>query len=257
MKNENLNKANNFLYLYNRIKDEYKKNKKFSIYEFPYFISKENNDNNMVWVTVFGDDNSVSFKTSKYKMNLIQEEIAYFELRYDHIIHIGSDKLEILVIKKIKKALNDVYPNCDELINETCPNCDEEMAFYWDYESNGYQVLCLNCGKRVMLCTVCPDVNACSYDSQTQSCCHTRESKKKVTVYIPVTYEYFGVIEAEVEVDDGLSEKSIKSEAIKKAYDNIEEIIEESPLPDKHDYVDCSMKLSGPIEECMSMSNLY
>lgn len=38
---------------------------------------------------------------------------------------------------------------------EMCPHCEHENEFRLDVEKYGYQTVCSNCGKELMLCDAC------------------------------------------------------------------------------------------------------
>lgn len=41
-------------------------------------------------------------------------------------------------------------------IYETCPYCDDENEYLLYPPITGYKATCQECGKEIMLCTVCP-----------------------------------------------------------------------------------------------------
>lgn len=49
--------------------------------------------------------------------------------------------------KKIIECLN----NRDKEKEKVCPHCMEENIILWNDEKNGYEVICLHCGEKIML----------------------------------------------------------------------------------------------------------
>lgn len=43
----------------------------------------------------------------------------------------------------------------DYKVTEFCPYCENEITLTWDVEEDGYQIYCPNCGKIMMLCSMC------------------------------------------------------------------------------------------------------
>lgn len=63
-----------------------------------------------------------------------------------------------------------------ELVVEMCPHCEMEVSLYWDIESDGYQIFCPNCGKAIMLCSMC-DRKPCDWTEE--GCKHSDERYAK------------------------------------------------------------------------------
>lgn len=43
----------------------------------------------------------------------------------------------------------------ERIVRETCPNCNFQAEFSWDTETKGFEAVCPNCGKLLMLCDEC------------------------------------------------------------------------------------------------------
>ena len=71
----------------------------------------------------------------------------------------------------IRKHMND-----DNEITEQCPYCENEAALHWDVEKDGHQVFCPNCGKPMMLCSMCDarDGAVCDW-KEGEGCKHSDE----------------------------------------------------------------------------------
>lgn len=56
-----------------------------------------------------------------------------------------------------------------EILSETCPHCDFVNEFVWNPEER-YYIRCLNCGAKVLLCSICDpdncDCSNCKYEKQ-------------------------------------------------------------------------------------------
>ena len=68
------------------------------------------------------------------------------------------------------------YRNEDNEIVEQCPYCENEVALHWDVEKDGYQIFCPNCGKPMMLCSMCDarDGRICDW-KEGEGCKHSDE----------------------------------------------------------------------------------
>lgn len=70
----------------------------------------------------------------------------------------------MLELEKIFEEINEV--------TECCPHCDREITVLWDVEQDGYQIFCPNCGKTIMLCSMCDrepcdwTENGCKYSDE-------------------------------------------------------------------------------------------
>lgn len=49
---------------------------------------------------------------------------------------------------------------------EICPHCMFENIVQWNVEKDGYEIICKNCGKKIMLCDACLH----SDDNKSYSC---------------------------------------------------------------------------------------
>lgn len=70
-------------------------------------------------------------------------------------------------------------------VTEMCPHCETEITLCWDVESDGYQVFCPECGRAVMLCSMC-DRSPCDWSEQ--GCKHSKDNYATINNYgwIPV-----------------------------------------------------------------------
>ena len=68
----------------------------------------------------------------------------------------------------------------DIMLFETCPNCDKEIGVLWDVEEDGYEVYCPTCGKKMMLCSMCPNSSKCDWDNDFNGVSHCMMMKGKV-----------------------------------------------------------------------------
>ncbi|MFR5840686.1 MAG: hypothetical protein ACLUFC_08980 [Anaerobutyricum hallii] len=49
----------------------------------------------------------------------------------------------------------DLDPYRDYTVTETCPHCGNQNELWWDTSSNGYEIYCPRCGKKMLLCDAC------------------------------------------------------------------------------------------------------
>lgn len=52
------------------------------------------------------------------------------------------------------------------LVTEVCPHCEIEQTVCWDVERDGYAIYCPNCGKRIMLCSMCDRSRGCDWNEK-------------------------------------------------------------------------------------------
>lgn len=55
--------------------------------------------------------------------------------------------------EQVKKQ--ESLENRSHRVTEFCPHCNEEVTLEWDVKENGYQVFCVRCGFKLMLCSEC------------------------------------------------------------------------------------------------------
>lgn len=51
---------------------------------------------------------------------------------------------------------------------ECCPFCENEISLEWNINEDGHSIYCPHCGKRIMLCSECPERDGafhCGWDS--------------------------------------------------------------------------------------------
>lgn len=77
---------------------------------------------------------------------------------------------------------NPIQKRSDFEVFEYCPHCDTEIGVIWDVESDGYEIYCPNCGEKIMLCSMCPNINKCDWkaDSNGKGCCMMKRKPVKV-----------------------------------------------------------------------------
>lgn len=97
--------------------------------------------------------------------------------KIETITKVDLKKLKKLEENKLKRNQNDrQYPVEAELIVEFCGYCAEEQSFYWNIKKDGYQTFCPKCGQILMLCSICPDADECSFDPNTEDCCQKNKT---------------------------------------------------------------------------------
>lgn len=53
-------------------------------------------------------------------------------------------------------------------VTEVCPHCESENTLIWNEELDGYTAFCPHCGKKMMLCSICPERNTgCDWCKET------------------------------------------------------------------------------------------
>lgn len=68
-----------------------------------------------------------------------------------------------------------------EVVAECCPHCDHENVLVnWNVKADGYEVVCEECGEKIMLCTECyyHDNNGDHCDWTEESGCFRKRSVK-------------------------------------------------------------------------------
>jgi len=55
-------------------------------------------------------------------------------------------------------------------VEEYCPYCDEMIPIIIDLGCDHFWITCPHCGRKTMLCSVCPDVDRCDWNPDTG--CH-------------------------------------------------------------------------------------
>lgn len=82
-----------------------------------------------------------------------------------------------------------------QLITEACPNCEKEITVNWDVKKDGYKIICPNCGKTLMLCSVCLDSDphclSCDWNKE-NGCYRSREKPKQDFLVRNQLVEYKG-----------------------------------------------------------------
>lgn len=86
------------------------------------------------------------------KLEIILEEIrnsgiTAVELFGREVPFVAMSEVERIILKHIHTE--------EILITEMCPRCGKETGISWDVNQDGYQVFCPNCGKPMMLCSMC------------------------------------------------------------------------------------------------------
>ena len=71
-------------------------------------------------------------------------------------------------IGQIKSADNTQFE-----VTELCPHCEREITVIWNTESDGLQIFCPNCGKSIMLCSMCDARDGKPCDWTEKGCKHS------------------------------------------------------------------------------------
>ena len=58
-------------------------------------------------------------------------------------------------------------------VTELCPHCEIEITVIWNTESDGLQIFCPNCGKPIMLCSMCDARDGKPCDWTEKGCKHS------------------------------------------------------------------------------------
>lgn len=64
---------------------------------------------------------------------------------YNGKLEFANEATEIRVCEEVS----------NEEITELCPFCDFEITVNWDPETQGYEIFCPNCGRKILLCDAC------------------------------------------------------------------------------------------------------
>lgn len=75
--------------------------------------------------------------------------ITSVELFNREIPFVALSEVERIILRQMHEKTEAV------LITEMCPHCGAETGIFWNVEKDGYQVFCPNCGKPMMLCSMC------------------------------------------------------------------------------------------------------
>ena len=85
-------------------------------------------------------------------MSRVSDRNDWFEKGWDDAIDAAIEVLRNAHrYNPIKRSSFEVY--------EYCPHCDTEVGVIWNVESDGYEIYCPNCGEKIMLCTMCPNID--------------------------------------------------------------------------------------------------
>ena len=73
-------------------------------------------------------------------------------------------------------------------VTEFCPHCEREITLTWDVKEDGYQIYCPNCGKVMMLCSMCDGTDGGVCDWTENGCKYSdkRYTKTNNDGWIPV-----------------------------------------------------------------------
>lgn len=101
---------------------------------------------------------------------------------------------------------------------EYCPHCENEVELCWNVEEDGYQIFCPNCGKVIMLCSMCDARDGAVCDWSENGCKHSDERYAKVnnSSYISINDERLWQIL--------FDEACVEGEQEKRIYDELKEI---------------------------------
>lgn len=134
-----------------------------------------------------------------YSKEAVIAKTRYFPEDYDILItqfdavivhlHFADDEaidhmINALRTLKIKRRVRMESMRNYE-VTEMCPHCETEITLCWDVRSEGYQVFCPNCGKPMMLCSMC-DRSPCDWAEK--GCKYSNEKYNTVNKdgWIPV-----------------------------------------------------------------------
>ena len=92
-----------------------------------------------------------------------------------HTFELLGRDVDFVAIDWVRDVIRK-YMNDDNEIMEQCPYCENEAALHWDVEKDGHQVFCPNCGKPMMLCSMCDarDGAVCDW-KEGEGCRHSDE----------------------------------------------------------------------------------
>ena len=92
-----------------------------------------------------------------------------------HTFELLGRDVDFVAIDWVRDVIRK-YMNDDNEIMEQCPYCENEAALHWDVEKDGHQVFCPNCGKPMMLCSMCDarDGAVCDW-KEGEGCKHSDE----------------------------------------------------------------------------------
>ena len=92
-----------------------------------------------------------------------------------HTFELLGRDVDFVAIDWVRDVIRK-YMNDDNEIMEQCPYCENEAALHWDVEKDGHQVFCPNCGKPMMLCSMCDarDGAVCDWEKE-KGCKHSNE----------------------------------------------------------------------------------
>lgn len=62
---------------------------------------------------------------------------------------------------------------------ECCPHCGRENWLGWDYKDDGYEIFCMYCGEKMMLCNMCPESDSCDWRSDDDGNGHCKMRSEK------------------------------------------------------------------------------
>jgi len=108
---------------------------------------------------------------------------------------------ELIVLREEKRRLKDLVMKKQEeitairmsLVAEMCAHCEKENVIEWNVKRQGHMVFCLNCGKRLMLCSECMLYDGiCDYNSDEDICYRMVEEMWKELEDIPLDVDKDG-----------------------------------------------------------------
>ena len=92
-----------------------------------------------------------------------------------HTFELLGRDVDFVAIDWVRDIISK-YRNEDNEMVEQCPYCENEVALHWNVEEDGYQIFCPNCGKPMMLCSMCDarDGAVCDW-KEGEGCKHSDE----------------------------------------------------------------------------------
>lgn len=137
-----------------------------------------------VCIGIMKGDNNLSLKLKAAGADIDPEKFArYMDClndEYSSLSLSGSEatnELEgiIALMETIQPILENETGKCfylpkTEMVTEYCSECESEVTLFWNIREDGMKAYCPVCGKRLMLCDMCPKRKSCDYDEKTDAC---------------------------------------------------------------------------------------
>lgn len=139
---------------------------------------------NQACINILAGDVELSLKLTAAGTDIDPEKFALYmdwlNDEYGSLSPSGSEatnELEgiIALMEAIKPVLENETGKCfyfpkTEQVTEYCSECESEVTLFWNVREDGIKAYCPVCGKRLMLCDVCPKRKTCDYEGKTDTC---------------------------------------------------------------------------------------